>query len=91
MVLERLAEVAVPADEFPSAAEVGAVAFVERVLTLDRPDWLERVERALEVAGPEPDLEAVLADDDGAWLVRLVLQGYYAEPRGVGDGRLADR
>ena len=32
------------------------------------------------MAGPEPDLEAVLADDDGAWLVRLVKQGYYADP-----------
>lgn len=80
MVLERLAEVAVPRDDFPSAAEAGAVEFIERVLTLDRPDWRARVERALEVAGPEPDLEAVLADDDGAWLVRLVQQGYYADP-----------
>ena len=51
MVLERLAEVAVPRDDFPSAAEAGAVEFIERVLTLDRPDWRARVERALEVAG----------------------------------------
>ncbi|GAB2650310.1 GMC oxidoreductase [Kribbella swartbergensis] len=85
VVLGRLAEVAVPADEFPSAAEAGAVAFVERVLSADRPDWRPRVERALEVAGEDPDLDAVLADEDGAWLVRLVVQGYYA-----GDGHLPD-
>jgi choline dehydrogenase-like flavoprotein len=77
VVLERLADLAVPADEFPSGS-VGAVEFVERVLTLDRPDWRERVERALEIA--DQSLDAVLADDDGAWLVRLVAQGYYAEP-----------
>lgn len=85
VVLGRLAEVAVPADEFPSAADVGAVAFVERVLAVDRPDWRPRVERALEVAGDEPELDAVLADEDGAWLVRLVVQGYYA-----GDGHIPD-
>ncbi|WUJ70579.1 GMC family oxidoreductase N-terminal domain-containing protein [Kribbella soli] len=82
IVLERLAEVAVPADEYPAA--VGAVGFVERVLAEDRPDWLPRVERALEVAGPAPDLDAVLADADGAWLVRLVAQGYYADPAAWG-------
>ncbi|WP_432876057.1 GMC family oxidoreductase [Kribbella sp. CA-245084] len=82
IVLERLAEVAVPADEYPAA--VGAVEFVERVLAEDRPDWQPRVERALEVAGPVPDLDAVLADADAAWLVRLVAQGYYAEPAAWG-------
>ena len=51
VVLERLAEVAVPADECPSAADVGAVTFVERVLTVDRPDWLERVERLFQAGG----------------------------------------
>ncbi|GAA3103092.1 choline dehydrogenase-like flavoprotein [Kribbella aluminosa] len=43
------------------------VGFVERVLTEDRPDWSDRVEQAL--AGVDRD-----------WLVRLVAQGYYAEP-----------
>jgi choline dehydrogenase-like flavoprotein len=85
LILARLAEVAVPADDFPSAADVGAVAFVERVLAEDRPDWRPRVERALEVAGDEPDLDAVVADSDGAWLVRLVAQGFYA-----GDGHIPD-
>ncbi|MEV4262858.1 GMC family oxidoreductase [Kribbella sp. NPDC049584] len=82
IVLERLAEAAVPADEYPAA--VGAVAFVERVLAEDRPDWQPRVDRALEAAGPVPDLDAVLANADGAWLVRLVAQGYYAEPAAWG-------
>ncbi|HWD79306.1 MAG TPA: NAD(P)-binding protein, partial [Kribbella sp.] len=44
-----------------------AVEFVERVLTEDRPDWTGRVERAL-------------AGEDQDWLVRLVAQGYYAQP-----------
>ncbi|WP_165952822.1 gluconate 2-dehydrogenase subunit 3 family protein, partial [Kribbella albertanoniae] len=83
-VFERLAELAVPADDSPSAAEAGAVEFIERVLTVDRPDWQPRMDRALAVAGealraPAAEaLEAVLADVDGAWLVRLIAQGYYA-------------
>ncbi|HEY0472431.1 MAG TPA: GMC oxidoreductase [Kribbella sp.] len=85
LILGRLAELAVPADDFPSAADTGAVAFVERILTTDRPDWHPRVARALEVAGSEPDLESVLSDADGAWLVRLVAQGFYA-----GDGHMPD-
>jgi choline dehydrogenase-like flavoprotein len=85
LILARLAELAVPADDFPSAADTGAVAFVERVLAVDRPDWRPRVVRAIEVAGVEPDLDTVLADADGAWLVRLVAQGFYA-----GDGHLPD-
>jgi choline dehydrogenase-like flavoprotein len=85
LILARLAELAVPADDFPSAADTGAVAFVERVLAVDRPDWRPRVVRALEVAGVEPDLDTVLADVDGAWLVRLVAQGFYA-----GDGHMPD-
>ncbi|GAA1645721.1 GMC family oxidoreductase [Kribbella alba] len=83
LILARLAELAVPADDFPSAADTGAVAFVERVVTVDRPDWGPRVMRALEVAGVEPVLDKVLADVDGAWLVHLVVQGFYA-----GDGHL---
>ncbi|MFK4084625.1 GMC oxidoreductase [Kribbella sp. NPDC020789] len=96
-VLERLAELAVPADDYPSAAEAGAVEFVERVLTTDRPDWHARVDCALALAGQaitRPDdeaLEAVLADGDGAWLVRLIAQGYYAdEARGRGAAVGAD-
>ncbi|MFD3401105.1 GMC family oxidoreductase N-terminal domain-containing protein [Kribbella sp. NPDC058693] len=82
IVLERLAELVVPADEFPSAAG-GVVGFVERVLVGDRPDWLPRVERGLAVA-EAAGLEGALADADGAWLVRLVAQGYYAEPAAWG-------
>jgi choline dehydrogenase-like flavoprotein len=85
LILARLAELAVPADDFPSAADTGAVAFVERVLTVDRPDWRPRVIRAIEVAGVEPDLDTMLADTDGAWLVRLIVQGFYA-----GDGHMPD-
>ncbi|MGW7683153.1 GMC oxidoreductase [Kribbella sp. NPDC054772] len=69
IVLERLAEFAVP------GAGGGAVGFVEQVVTVDRPDWLARVERGLAV-----ELDRVLDDPDGAWLVRLIAQGYYAQP-----------
>ncbi|MFI5694437.1 GMC family oxidoreductase [Kribbella sp. NPDC051586] len=82
IVLERLAELVVPADEYPSAAG-GAVGFVERVLAEDRPDWLPRIERGLAVADAA-GLDGALADGDGAWLVRLVAQGYYAEPAAWG-------
>jgi choline dehydrogenase-like flavoprotein len=44
-----------------------AVEFVERVLTRDRPDWTGKVEQAL-------------AGSDREWLIRLLAQGYYAEP-----------
>ena len=83
IVLERLAELVVPADDFPSAAG-GAVGFLERVLAEDRPDWLPRVVRALAVAEAATGLEGVLADGDGAWLVRMVAQGYYAGPAAWG-------
>ncbi|WP_165956937.1 gluconate 2-dehydrogenase subunit 3 family protein, partial [Kribbella antibiotica] len=76
-VLEQLAELVIPADDYPSAGEAGAVAFVQRVLAVDRPDWQPRVERALAVAAGAA-LDEVLADADGAWLVRLIAQGYYA-------------
>ncbi|MEU4192057.1 GMC oxidoreductase [Kribbella sp. NPDC026611] len=88
ITLERLADLVVPVDDHPSASQAGAVAFVEQVLTADRPDWFPRVERALSVAAPlvthstglAPVLDPVLADVDGAWLIRLVAQGYYAAP-----------
>lgn len=77
-ILGRLADLAIPRDDFPSAVDVGAVDFVERVLAEDRPDWRPRVERALELTG---DLDTVLADSDGAWLIRLLAQGFYASPQ----------
>ena len=61
--LERFAESVVPGEGWQRSA----VAFVERVLTEDRPDWTGRVERAL-------------AGEDREWLTRLVAQGYYAQP-----------
>ncbi|MFF0342599.1 GMC family oxidoreductase [Kribbella sp. NPDC004875] len=72
-VLGRLAEFAVPGSGGGTGG--GAVGFVEQVLTVDRPDWQARVERALAV-----EFDRVLDDPDGAWLVRLIAQGYYAQP-----------
>ncbi|TCO50412.1 choline dehydrogenase-like flavoprotein [Kribbella antiqua] len=69
--LARVAEFAVPGEDFDAGA------FLEQVLTVDRPDWRPRVSRALEL-GPD----AVLHDPDGAWLVRLIAQGFYASSRG---------
>ena len=83
-ILSELAALIIPADESPSAVDAGAVAFVEGVTTQDRPDWLPRVERVLDLAGDRPDLDAVLADRDGVWLARLVAQGFYA-----GDGSIS--
>jgi choline dehydrogenase-like flavoprotein len=65
--LARVAELAVPGEDFDAAA------FLERVLAFDRPDWRPRVSRALRL-GPD----ALLDDPDGAWLVRLIAQGFYA-------------
>ncbi|WP_350275392.1 GMC family oxidoreductase [Kribbella sp. HUAS MG21] len=70
--LDRLAELVVPGDD-------RTVGFVERVLAEDRPDWGDRVARGLAALG-DAGLDGVLADADGAWLVRLIAQGYYARP-----------
>jgi choline dehydrogenase-like flavoprotein len=75
-LLGRLAELAIPRDAYPSAADSGAVAFVERVLAEDRPDWRPRVDRALNAVATASSLD----DPDVAWLVRLVAQGYYSAP-----------
>jgi choline dehydrogenase-like flavoprotein len=64
--LERFAEAVVPGQGWQRAA----VGFVEEVLTRDRPDWAGRVERAL----------SGTANADRAWLVRLIAQGFYADP-----------
>ncbi|MDX6263908.1 MAG: hypothetical protein QOH84_5596, partial [Kribbellaceae bacterium] len=97
-LLARLADLVIPRDADPSAADAGAVAFIERVLTHDRPDWHPRVERALDAVAAAstaartaptraPDaggleLDAVVAEADGAWLVRLLAQGFYASSAG---------
>jgi choline dehydrogenase-like flavoprotein len=72
-LLARVAEVVVPGE---------SAAFVERVLATDRPDWGPRVARALEVGA---ELDALLADEDGGWLVRLIAQGFYAGDGAVGN------
>ncbi|MEU8224301.1 GMC family oxidoreductase [Kribbella sp. NPDC048915] len=64
--LERLAEAVVPGQGWGRAA----VGFVEEVLTRDRPDWVGRVERGL----------SGMAEADRHWLVRLIAQGFYADP-----------
>ncbi|GAA0963405.1 GMC family oxidoreductase [Kribbella koreensis] len=90
-LLAQLADLAIPRDGYPSAADTGAVAFIEGVLEQDRPDWRSRVDRALNAvatarppvlgAAPAGDrLERMLADPDVAWLVRLLAQGYYSSP-----------
>ncbi|MFI5708854.1 GMC oxidoreductase [Kribbella sp. NPDC051620] len=90
-LLAQVADLAVPRDGYPSAADAGAVAFIERVLAEDRPDWRSRVDRALNVvatarppvvgaASVGGGLERVLADADVAWLLRLFAQGYYSSP-----------
>lgn len=64
--LGQLAAAVVPGEEWHRAV----AGFVERVLGEDRPDWADRVSRAL----ADPD------DVDRPWLVRLIAQGYYAQP-----------
>jgi len=91
LVLARLAELVVPRDEFPSAADAGLVAFVEGVLSDDRPDWRPRVLRALEAAGAEPDLDAVLDDSDGALARPPGGTGLLRRRGGAGDGGMAAR
>jgi choline dehydrogenase-like flavoprotein len=77
-VLARLAEAAIP----EGGQYFDPIAFVERVLTEDRPDWVVRVSDALEHAahGGGLDLDELLTDSGTAWLVRLLMQGYYASP-----------
>ncbi|MEV5072731.1 GMC family oxidoreductase [Microbacterium sp. LMI12-1-1.1] len=74
--VERLASLLnefIPADDFPSALDAGAIDFLESALA-ERPEWRVHVEGAL--AGEATDLE---------WLSNLVQIGYYADPSQGGN------
>jgi choline dehydrogenase-like flavoprotein len=46
-VLAAAVNTIVPADEFPSAADVGGVDFVLRIVEAEKPEWRPKVERVL--------------------------------------------
>lgn len=73
VALRRLLDTFIPADDYPSAVEAGALTFLDRAL-LERPAWKSRITGAL--AGDSADL---------AWLARLTQVGYYADPARGGN------
>lgn len=75
--LQSLVDRIVPADEYPSASEAGALEFLASVLD-ERPDWLDRV-RAV-VDGHDQD-----DDPDWAWFAGIVAAGYYADAGNGGN------
>ncbi|QHC65397.1 NAD(P)-binding protein [Rathayibacter sp. VKM Ac-2759] len=74
--LRAFVESVVPADEHPSAWEVGAPEFLRAMLTGERRDLAEPALAALE-AGSDDEALAQLAD--------LVIQGYYGDPGNGGN------
>lgn len=73
--LRALVDTVVPADDFPSASESGALRFLDGVLE-DRPDWGARVDDVV-VHGEE--------SPEWPWFARLVAGGYYADPENGGN------
>jgi len=46
-LLQAVMDAVVPADEYPSASQAGGLTFVHRILTGDRPDWAQKLDRVL--------------------------------------------
>ncbi|HYI55768.1 MAG TPA: GMC oxidoreductase [Microlunatus sp.] len=82
--LGRLVDLVVPADEFPSAGEAGALDFLDRYLR-ERADLRPRLAGLLAAADPT-------THPDWDWFAGLVNGGYYADPANGGNrGRVSWR
>lgn len=77
--LSILVDLVIPADDFPSASQAGAVEFLRRYLR-ERPDLRPRV--AALVSSEDPT-----ESTDWSWFAALVSAGYYGDP---GNGGNAD-
>lgn len=75
--LRELADLVVPADDWPSASQAGAVRFLAGMLA-DRPDWAARLTALLVAENP-------IEHQEWPWFADLVSGGYYAEPRNGGN------
>ncbi|MEO8908560.1 MAG: GMC oxidoreductase [Microbacteriaceae bacterium] len=77
--LTELVDEVVPKDDFPSASEVGGIAFLTRMLE-ERPDWIELI---IDIVGRGA------ASEHWDWFAELVSGGYYADPGNGGNAGAA--
>ncbi|MFK4484169.1 GMC oxidoreductase [Curtobacterium sp. AB7] len=84
--LRSLVDRVVPADEYPSASEAGALDFLAGVL-VDRPDWLDRLRFVVEHADDHDGVDEPWDGDDPdwTWFAELVAAGYYADAGNGGN------
>jgi choline dehydrogenase-like flavoprotein len=75
--IAELADLVLPADDWPSASQAGAARFLAGMLA-DRPDWIPRLEALIEAQTPT-------SHPEWPWFADLVSGGYYAEPRNGGN------
>jgi choline dehydrogenase-like flavoprotein len=91
----------VPADDFPSASEVGGLRFWSLITGSERPDWADRVIAVLdlldrrsggqfaglEIGARAAVLDGLAEDPDFVWFAQMVNTGFYADPdNGGNDG-----
>lgn len=77
-VLIALVDEVVPRDDFPSAADAGALVFLRQVVA-ERLEWLDRL---VDLAATHPDASS---SEHWAWFAELVAGGYYADPTNGGN------
>ena len=89
----------VPADDFPSASEVGGLRFWSQVTASERPEWADRAIAVLDLldrqsGGRFADLDAdarqavldsLVNDPEYVWFAHLVNAGFYADPDNGGN------
>jgi choline dehydrogenase-like flavoprotein len=93
----------VPADDFPSASQVGGVQFLRRLVESERPEWADRIVAvldlldsrsggrfaALDAAAREGVLDGLVDDPEYRWFAHLVQAGFYADPANGGNDEAA--
>ncbi|GAB3393692.1 GMC family oxidoreductase [Humibacter soli] len=79
--LVTLVDLVVPADDWPSAFQAGATAFLTGMLN-ERPEWAGRIRSLLDAERPteHPEWE---------WFAQLVSGGFYADPANGGNAGAA--
>lgn len=103
--LRVLVDAIIPADDYPSASQSGALDFLATVLESEQPDGGGRLAAVLRrVTSACPDgrsfgelaaaeqlavLESLVTDPDYRWFAGLVQAGYYADPASGGNADAA--
>ncbi|MGN6744105.1 MAG: NAD(P)-binding protein, partial [Amnibacterium sp.] len=78
--IARLVDAIVPADGTPGASATGVVEHVRAVVAAERPEWQDRLDRVLTLAGDDPAAALASDDADVQWFTALVVDAYWANP-----------